>query len=140
MEDKNKKQLRTYLKWVSTLQRTMETALQTAKADDPFTHIGFRDYADKYMKIIGLVAQSSQLPPIFSGYDLEKMKNAFDTVVPQQKEIFEAVLTNVSLLRSHLEDEIGIVEDEVNSLYDFLFTKLLTRQKYNIVLSAFDVY
>ena len=42
----------------------------------------------------------------------------------QQKEIFEGVHANVSLLKSFLENKIGVIEDETAAIRDFFQAKL----------------
>jgi hypothetical protein len=47
-----------------------------------------------------------------------------DTVAVQQKEFFEAVHANASILKGILENEIGIVQDEIAGIKDFLQARL----------------
>lgn len=42
----------------------------------------------------------------------------------QQKQVFESVYANVSLLRGVLEGKLGVVENETAALRDFLQTRL----------------
>jgi len=65
-----------------------------------------------------------QLPPILDRYNIEAMPGSGKTVAYQQKEIFEGVYANVSILCGLLEGKLGIVESETKALQDFLQSKV----------------
>jgi hypothetical protein len=122
--DPSKDKLREYLRWVAALQRSMEVALQGESRTNVWKYGGYKQFARKYDQILSEVAANVQLPPIFDRYNLDKIPGGGDTIAFQQKEIFEGVHANVSLLRSFLEGKIGIVEDETAALRDFFQAKL----------------
>ena len=124
MTDLDKNRLREYLKLVVSLLRAMETMLHAEHSDNSWKHGGYKQYARKYTQIINLVGRVVQLPPIFDHYDIEKMPGGGDTLPNQQKEIFESVFANLSLLRGFLETKIGIVDDEILTLRDFFQARL----------------
>ena len=64
------------------------------------------------------------LPPILDRYDIAKIPGGGDTLAFQQKEIFEGVHANVSLLKSFLENKIAVIEDETAAIRDFFQAKL----------------
>ena len=47
-----------------------------------------------------------------------------DTTHPQQKQLFDSVYANVSMLRAVLEGKIGVVEDQTSALRDFFQARL----------------
>ena len=124
MTELDKNRLRKYLKLVVSLQRAMETMLQAERSDNIRKYGGYKQFARKYMQIINLMSREIQLPLIFDHYDIEKMPGGGDTLPYQQKEFFESVYANLSLLRGFLETEIGIVDDEILALRDFLQSRL----------------
>lgn len=63
-------------------------------------------------------------PRILDLYDLDKIPGAGKTLVYQQKEIFQGVHTNVSLLKGISENRLGVIEDETVALRDFFQARL----------------
>ena len=57
-------------------------------------------------------------------YDLDQMPGCGDTVAPQQKNFFESVHANVSVLKALLEGKLGMIDDEITALRDFLQARL----------------
>jgi hypothetical protein len=55
---------------------------------------------------------------------MEKMPSAYDTIAAQQKEVFESVHANLSILRAFLESRLGVSTDKVRSLTDFFQSNL----------------
>ena len=120
----NKDQLREYLKWTDALLRSMETCLRGDDAGNVWKYAGFKQFARKYNQIVTVVAQAIPLPPILDVYDLELMSGHGDTVALQQKNIFESVHANVSVLKAFIEGKLGVVDDEITALRDFLQARL----------------
>ncbi len=124
MIEVTKDELRQYLRWVLALQHSMEVALHAEAPTNVWKYGGYKQFARKYTQIVNTVGAEVALPPILDFYDLQKIPGGGDTVAFQQKEIFEGVYANVLILRSHLEDKIGIVEGETTSLRDFFQARL----------------
>ncbi len=124
MSEQNKDKLREYLLWAVALQRSMEVALRGEDPSNVWKHGGYKQFARKYSQILAEVVANVPLPPILDQYDLEKIRGGGDTLAFQQKEIFEGVYANVSLLRSLLEGKIGVVENETVALRDFFQSRL----------------
>jgi hypothetical protein len=124
MPDPSKEQLREFLQWTVALQRAMESSL---RLDDPaniWKYSGFRDFARKYTQLLQAVSQHVVLPPVLDAYNMDKMPGFADTVVPQQKQLFDGVYANVAMLRAVLEGKLGIVEDQTAALIDFFQARL----------------
>jgi hypothetical protein len=116
--------LREYLRWTDALQRSMEVALRGEDPANVWKHGGYKQFARKYNQIVEAIASTMSLPPILDRYDLAKIPGGGDTLAFQQKEIFEGVHADVSLLKSFLENKIGVVEDETAAIRDFFQAKL----------------
>ena len=52
------------------------------------------------------------------------MPGLADTLAIQQKQYFEAVHANASVLKAYLESQLGVVDDETIGLRDFLQARL----------------
>ena len=124
MTEPDKNKLRQYLKFIESLLRAMDVALQAEDSENVWKYSGFKQFARKYMQIVNLMTKRIELPPIVDFYDIEKMPARSSTRAYNQKEIFESVYANLSLLRAFLETEIGIVDDEIFVLRDFLQSRL----------------
>lgn len=120
----NKDQLREYLKWTDALLRSMETCLRGDNEENVWKYASFKQFARKYNQIVAVVGQTVTLPPIVDMYDLDKMGGLANTIALQQKEVFESVHTNASVLKAFLEGKLGVVDDEIAALRDFLQARL----------------
>lgn len=116
--------LREYLHWVKALLQSMETALHQEDPSNIWKHGGYRQFARKYNQIVTEVAKNTPLPPIIDLFDIDRIPGGGDTLAYQQKEIFESVYANASVLKGILESKIGIVEDEISALRDFFHARL----------------
>ena len=124
MNEVNKDTLREYLRWTDALQRSMEVALRGEDPANVWKHGGYKQFARKYSQIVEEIASKMSLPPILDRYDIAKIPGGGDSLAFQQKEIFEGVHANVSLLKSFLENKIGVIEDETAAIRDFFQAKL----------------
>lgn len=120
----NKDNLRKHLRLTVSLIHAMDDMLQAEDSDNIWKYGGYKQFARKYTQIINLVIREIELPPIMDFYDVEKMPGGGDTLPYQQKEVFESVYANLSILRAFLETEIGIVDDQILALRDFFQSRL----------------
>jgi len=124
MIEADKSQIRAYLKWTDALMRAMDAAI---RVDDPhglWKHAGFREFARKYNDLLTLISKDVPLPPLLDRYNLDAIRGNADTVPFQRKEVFDGVYANLSLLKSILEDNLGVIEDETEALRDFFQARL----------------
>lgn len=124
MSEASKERIREFLSWTASLQRAMETSIRLDNPDNMWKYSGFRDFARKYDQILRAISAEVSLPPILDAYNLEKIPNFANTVVPQQKQLFDGVYSNVCVLRAALESKLGVVEDETAALRDFFQARL----------------
>jgi hypothetical protein len=122
--DEDKDALRQYLHWTDALLRSMEVSLRGTDPDSIWKYASYKEYARKYNQIVAEVSKGLQLPPILDLFKLGTIPGAGDTVISQQKGIFEAVHVNVSVLKGILESKLGLVEDETAALRDFFQARL----------------
>lgn len=124
MTDVNKDDLREYLGWTEALLRSMELSLRGEDPASVWKHGGYKTYARKYNQIVTEISKNVQLPPILDLFDLDKIRGGGDTLAFEQKEVFEAVHANASVLKAFLENQLGIVEDQTAALRDFFQARL----------------
>lgn len=96
----------------------MERTL-SAQVETHWKFVGFRDYMAKYQGIAQQVGEVIKITAPIGFWDLSKIKSSMGVIGLVQKELFEAVYTNVLLLESFLEHEIGAKDDEIRALSDF---------------------
>ena len=97
MTEPDKNKLRQYLKFIESLLRAMDVALQTDDSENVWKYSGFKQFARKYMQIVNLMTKRIELPPIVDFYDIEKMPARSSTRAYSQKEIFKSVYANLAL-------------------------------------------
>lgn len=122
--DLNKDALRENLRWTDAFLRSMEVSLH---GDDPANvrkYGGYKQFARKYNQIATEISKNVQLPPIVDLFDLDTIPGRNDTLAADQKEVFESVHANASLLKAILEGQIGVVDDEITALRDFFQARL----------------
>ena len=122
-DQRNKDQLREYIRWTDALLRSMETVLQKDPAN-VWKHAGYKQFARKHNQIVAEVSRNLSIPPIIDQFDLERMPGIADTLAIQQKQYFETVHANASVLKAYLESQLGVVDDETVALRDFLQARL----------------
>ena len=107
MKKSTKQTLRNCLKLARVLELAMETTRRHEAPDDVWDYVGYKEYARKYMCIVNETAEQVALPPILSVYDVQGMPGFGDMLFPQQREVFESIRTNLSLLRAFLEEQVS---------------------------------
>jgi hypothetical protein len=85
---------------------------------------GYKQFARKYNQVLSMVAARMSVPPILDKFDLDKIPDSTGLMALRQKEIFEAVHANTSVLKSYLESRLGVVEDETAALRDSFQARL----------------
>ena len=123
MPETTNDELRVFLRWTIALQQAMDSSIRHDDPANMWRYAGFKNFALKYNRILQAVAQKTDLPPVLDQYN-EGMKGSMDTVVPVQKEIFDSVYSNVSMLRAVLEGKLGVIDDETTALKDFIRGRL----------------
>ena len=111
--------LKELLSFTSAVLDSMELGIRNAKGQI-LPYSGFRDYMRKSNDLVALVSAVVQIDPVVDRYDLSKVKSAFDTTTIEQKNMFEMVHTNLSILKSFLERKLDVVHDQVESLNLFI--------------------
>lgn len=120
----NKDLLKSLLDNVKALEDAMKFIYRANNPSDMFPFSNYKTFMRKYNEIAIKVASELKENVIFDIYDLEKVKDWGDTVMPQQKMYFDMVLGNIALLRSTLENRLDIKNKEIMNLKNFFATNL----------------
>lgn len=125
MSNDRDKELRKYLGYAKALMDAMELSIH-GQEQDIWRFSSYREYMDKYNNLISdILAKPHNLN--ISGlkyYDLGHIPHSTDTIAMQQKQYFDSVYTNLSILRSYIENELDLKKDETLSLKDFFQANL----------------
>lgn len=84
----------------------------------------FRSFAEKYNILANEAAPEITNVNLLSTFITENMKSASSTIWPFQKEIFDGVLANLTILISLLEQQVGAKESEIDNLRNFFQANL----------------
>ncbi|MBI2820027.1 MAG: hypothetical protein HYX73_08615 [Acidobacteria bacterium] len=117
-------EIQKYWKWVDALITSMEVSQRSGGPDALWKHVGYKQFAQTYNNLVRQIASKVELPPFIGTYDLDNIKGWGDTMVPMQKQIFDSVHANASILRAYLRSISGVDTDELSSLRDFLQARL----------------
>jgi hypothetical protein len=115
-------ELRQFLKGRLAATRALRAAMERTLSSQIETHwrfVGFRDYMVKYQTIAKQVGAVINITAPIGMWELSKVQSWSQVIGLAQKEYFEAVYSNVLLLESFLEHEIGAKDDEIRALSDF---------------------
>lgn len=117
--------LRAQIRLVDALLRSMDAAGRgEGGPSDLWTYSAYRDFARKYNQVVLEIAKTTELPAVLDTYDVDQIAGNASTLPFQRKEIFDSVYTNASLLKALLEGKLGVVDDAIDALRDFLKARL----------------
>jgi hypothetical protein len=120
----NKELLKSLYSHTKALEDAMKFIYRTSDQSDMFVFANYKTFMRKYNDIAIQVAKELKGSVIFDIYDLDKVKDWANVVRPQFRMYFDAVLGNVALLKSTLENTLDIKSEEIINLKNFLSTSL----------------
>lgn len=116
--------LLTYLRTAEALLDSMNASIRAEEPDNVWKHNSFKIYLRKYNQLIDAVSAVMQIDAIVDRYNIENVPGCNDTIASQQKEYFDSVHVNLTILKSYLEIKLGVKSDRVLSLTDFFQANL----------------
>ena len=119
-EDRRKK-LKELLDYCTAV---MESMVFSARGDDVWRHSSYYEYARKNNEIVEYLKQVIDHNIPIGHYDMSKIRAPANTLAMEQKNIFDSVYTNLSIIKAYLENELGVKNDEATSLKDFFQANL----------------
>jgi REase_DpnII-MboI len=123
MDEKTREQLTDYLAATDALLVSMNTSV-AADSESVWKYAGFGMYARKYNQFVQAIAKLVEIEIVVDLYDMDRLPSINATIAPQQKEIFEGVHANLSILKAFLESKLGVRTDKIRSLTDFFQSNL----------------
>lgn len=123
MNDQQREMLRDFLGAAEALQDSMISSVRS-DGDSVWKYGGYKVFMRKYNHLVQAVARVVPVDAIVDLYDVDRVPGGGDTLAFQQKEFFDSVFTNVSILKSFLEAKVGIKADRIQSLTDFFHANL----------------
>lgn len=106
------------------LRISMESSVRAAAADDVWKYSSFDQFARKYNDIVTSIGQILRLDAPLDLVDLDKMPRLGDSYAMVQKQYFETIHANLSMLIAYVEDELGITQDKIENLKNFFQARL----------------
>jgi hypothetical protein len=123
MDRQQQEQLKEFLRYANALLDSMNTSIHS-DSENIWKYAGYKSYIRKYNQLVQAISQIIQIDAVVDFYDLEKIPGNADTVVFQQKELFESAHANLSILKAYLENKLNLKADEVANLKNFLQANL----------------
>jgi hypothetical protein len=123
MDQAARNQLREALLTVTALKTSMEHALRS----DPnamWRHAAYRDYMRKYNDVVAYVRTLTPITAPIDVYNLDNVRHWGDTVMPQQKQLFESVHANLAILEAWLIARVDLPAEKAESLKNFFEVNL----------------
>jgi len=108
---------------VSALKKSMEHALRS-DPDAVWKHWSYRDYMRKYNDVVRYIQGLTTLTAPIDLYDIDKVPHPGATVMTVQKELFESVHANLSILEAWLSARADLPAEKAEDLRHFLEASL----------------
>lgn len=123
MDEPTREKLRDFLGAAEALRDAMISSVRS-DGDSVWKYGGYKIFMRKYNDLAHAVAKVVRVDAIIDTYDIDRVPGGGDTIAFQQKELFDSVFTNLSILKSFLESKVGIKTDRIQSLKDFFQANL----------------
>lgn len=128
MTNDRDRKLRKYLSYTKAVMDAMEMSIRGYEQDAMrvWRFSSYREYIKKYNDLIGDILETGTELDVshFEFYELHKIPTNTNTIAMQQKQYFDSVYTNFSILRSYLENALDLKKDETLSFKDFFQANL----------------
>lgn len=123
MNDQTRETLRDFLAAAEALRDSMIESVRS-NGDSAWKYGGYKVFMRKYNHLVQAVAKLVPVDTVVDLYNLDGVPNIGNTVALQQKELFDSVFANLSILRSFLELKVDVKTDRIQGLTDFLQANL----------------
>jgi|Wag4MinimDraft_12_1082652.scaffolds.fasta_scaffold01238_2 hypothetical protein len=119
----NKNKLKNYLNQTKALEDSLKFIYEKDK-NNMWSFGSYKTFMRKYNTLAKFVAKELTDVSSLDYFDTENIKSSADTIPIVQKNYFDSILANVTILKSLLENELNIRNDEIEDLKNFLQNKL----------------
>ena len=117
---------RKLLRQAESLQDAMLTIYKDNNAKMPLRFSSFRTFVRKYNMLVEKFSTELGNNEGLDYYNIDKIGNSHNTTGTRQKELFDSVLANLKLLIATLKDHLGVSENQLSNIRDFLQARLRT--------------
>ena len=119
------KAIKLLISQVKTFEKNINRTLNDTGTEAHNRYVSFKSYAQMYNNLAREAEKILDLPTnSFTVYYTDKMGTHMNTLWGFQKEIMESVVLQVGMLLSYLENATDFVEDEFESISNFIRSKL----------------
>lgn len=119
------KAIKLLISQAKTLEKNINRTLNDTGTEAHNRYVSFKSYAQMYNNLAREAEKILDLPTnSFIVYYTDKMGTHMNTLWGFQKEIMESVVLQVGMLLSYLENATDFVEDEFESISNFIRSKL----------------
>lgn len=123
MDESVRDGLREALLTITALKSSMEHALRSDQ-NAVWRHTTYRQYMRKYIDVVAYIQTLCLITAPIDIYDLDKVPHSRNTVMPVQKELFESVHANLSILEAWLSIRVDLPAEKAESLKNFFEANL----------------
>lgn len=120
----SKDKLREFLLMTNSLLESMEKSVNLENDSNVWKHTSYKTYARKYNQLAIEVTKVTGGDSLIDVYDLERLPDLGNTIAIQQKNYFDSVHANLSLLKAFIENKIGFKQDKILQIRDFIEANL----------------
>jgi hypothetical protein len=115
--------LREALMAISALRTSMEQAARSNPAD-VWRHASYRQYMRKYNDMVSYIRTIIPIHAPIDVYNMEKIRSSTNTIAVVQKEYFESVHANLSILEAYLTAKVDLPAEKAEGLRHFFEANL----------------
>jgi len=123
MNEDLRNKLREFLFSATAIRESMEQSVR-ADVDSAWKYTAYKQYARKYNQIAERVVDLLPTNVPIDIFAVDKIPGPTNTIGIQQKELFEAVHANLSIIEAFLRARLDMRKDEVESLRNFMAVSL----------------
>jgi hypothetical protein len=99
MDRQKREQLGEFLHVANALLDSMNTSLR-ADSSNVWKYASYKQYIRKYNQLVNAISQVMSLNSVVDIYDLDKIPGSANTIAIHQKELYESVHANLSILKA----------------------------------------
>lgn len=110
--------------FANALLDSMEQSIKTEPEVNVWKHSSYGTYIRKYNQLVQEVAKVTEGTSLLDVFNLDKLPGMGDTIAIQQKGFFDSVHANLTILKVFLENKVGLKEDKILQIKDFLKVNL----------------
>jgi hypothetical protein len=122
--DEKAKVLESYLRMTEALLDAMDAASRGGETEDVWRFTSYKTYMRKANELIDQVHAVEPITAPVDRFDMSKVPSLGDTVLPQQRDMFEMARANLQILKAWLSNRVDPKDKQVVGIADFLQANL----------------